>query len=89
VFQRDSEAEGPTEQQQRFAGEHGAILGGRAAMFGRPVFVYRDEGWRTCRWLVDAGGEVVDFVSLHRPVPRASGRFVRADSTPDRAPLAD
>ena len=58
-------------------------------MFGSSVFVYRDEGWRTCRWLVDPEGGVVDFVSLHRPVPHASGRFVRSDSAASHAPLAD
>jgi len=58
-------------------------------MFGDSVYVYRDEGWRTCRWLVDPDGEVVDFVSLHRPVLQASSRFVRAGSAAHHAPLAD
>ncbi len=56
-----------TERQQRFARERGGILGARAEICGGSVFVYRDEGWRTCRWLVDPSGEIVDFVSLHRP----------------------
>jgi hypothetical protein len=64
-------------QQRRFAQEHGAIPGMHAGMYDRSVYVYRDEGWRTCRWLVDPTGKVEDFVSLRRSGTRRSVRFVR------------
>lgn len=48
------------------------------------LYVYRDDGWRTCRWLIDVDGRVVDRTSLQYPV--------RADSAPlafqRRSPLA-
>jgi hypothetical protein len=62
-------------QQHRFAEERGATLGARARVSGQSVFVYRDEGWRTCRWLVDPAGNVVDFATMRR-APRAT-RFAR------------
>jgi len=65
-FVRAAFAAGATSEQHRFAREHGARLGPAAGPYGRLVFVYREEGWRTFRWLIDANGEVVDFVSLQR-----------------------
>jgi hypothetical protein len=63
-------------QQRRFAQERGATLGACAAGHNRSVYVYRDEGWRTCRWLVDPDGKIVDLAMMRRSVP-ATPRFVR------------
>jgi hypothetical protein len=65
-----------TPDQLRFAQERGATLGACAAGYARSVYVYRDEGWRTCRWLVDPDGKIMDFVMMRRSMPTAP-RFVR------------
>jgi len=31
------------------------------------LYFYRDDGWRTCRWLVSSEGQVLDFMCLRRP----------------------
>jgi hypothetical protein len=64
-------------QQHRFAREHGATPGMRGGEHDRSVYVYREEGWRTCRWLVDPAGRVVDFTSLRYPSAPSESRFVR------------
>lgn len=64
-------------QQRCFAEQHGDSVGDCVRVPERAVFVYRDEGWRTCRWLVDPGGRVVDFVSLRRTIADSQARFVR------------
>jgi hypothetical protein len=74
-------------QQLRFAQERGATLGPRAAGPDRSVYVYLDEGWRTCRWLVDLDGEIVDLALMRRSAP-AAPRFVR-DGAPIAAASAD
>jgi hypothetical protein len=73
-------ADGLSPQQLHFADEHGATPGGVARTRNGSVFMYRDEGWRTIRWLVDPSGRVEDFISLRQPVRAGSGRFVRRDA---------
>jgi hypothetical protein len=57
--------------------DHSGTLGMRSGLHNESVYVYRDEGWRTCRWLVDPAGSVVDFVSLRYAATPAAARFVR------------
>jgi hypothetical protein len=57
--------------------EHDGTLGMRSGLHNESVYVYRDEGWRTCRWLVDPAGSVVDFMSLRYAATPAAARFVR------------
>ncbi|MDE3069771.1 MAG: hypothetical protein KGJ43_03490 [Acidobacteriota bacterium] len=54
--------------QRRFASEHRAIPEVRPNSHEESVYVYRDEGWRTFRWLVSPSGKVTDFTSLHYSV---------------------
>lgn len=53
--------------QRRFARERGAIAQAHAIVAEDGLYFYRDDGWRTCRWLVSSEGQVLDFMCLRRP----------------------
>jgi hypothetical protein len=63
-FKRSTTPETLSREQRRFGEEHEATPGMHAGGRGQLVFFYRHERSGTHRWLVDADGEVVDFVSL-------------------------
>jgi hypothetical protein len=63
IFKRTAR-QGLSAQQHLFARDHRGIPEVRASWHDRAVYIYRDEGWRTFRWLVDPNGNVLDFISL-------------------------
>lgn len=63
-FKRSTSPDQLSPEQRRFAAEHEATPGMHAGGRRQLVFFYRCEQTSTHRWLVDAKGDVVDFVSL-------------------------
>jgi len=68
MFKRSQAKSGLSAQQHRFAQDHRAIPEVHASLHSQAVYVYRDEGWRTFRWLVDPAGQVLDFISLRQSI---------------------
>jgi hypothetical protein len=66
---------GVTAEQRSFAAERGASVGVSADRRGA-VYIYREERFRTLRWMVDSRGRVVDLESLRYPVPCEPQRFL-------------
>lgn len=64
-FKRSTPPDDLSQQQRRFGEEHRATPGMRAGTRQQLVYFYRHEHASTHRWLVDADGEIVDFVALH------------------------
>jgi hypothetical protein len=60
-----------TEPQREFAEQYRAIPAVRSAQDPRMIFMYRDEPYRTSRWLVDEAGDVIDSAMFHRRPTRA------------------
>jgi hypothetical protein len=57
--------------QIRFAREYQAVPAVRSGQDPRMIFMYRDEPYRTSRWLVNEDGEVVDSAMFHHRPTRA------------------
>ena len=53
--------------QKRFARERRASAQGHPTAHEDGLYFYRDDGWRTCRWLVSPAGQVMDFMCLRYP----------------------
>jgi hypothetical protein len=58
--------------QERFVRERGAVPQAFSAVSEDGLYFYRDDGWRTCRWLVSSDGQVVDFMCLRYPAAAAA-----------------
>jgi hypothetical protein len=54
-----------TPAQAEFGHEHDAHPGVEAFSGLRPgIFMYHDDPWGTCRWLVDAAGRTLEIMSF-------------------------
>jgi hypothetical protein len=61
-----------TAAQLRFVQAHAATLGDRAATDDRSIYVYRDDGHASTRWLLDRHGRVTEriwFLNEERRMP--------------------
>ena len=55
---------GLTPEQTRFLDRHGATYGDASESIPGRVFVYRRDGARTTRWLIDERARVVEVLTL-------------------------
>ncbi len=74
--------------QMEFAARYHAVPAVRSGQDPRMIFMYRDEPFRTSRWLVDESGEVIDSAMFHHhptPAVRAAEDVVSPVVVGDRA----